>query len=359
MWEKFTNFDGLILLPMILLAGFSLVVIGSSDASFFWSQGIFFLAGLILFFLFNSLEIGIFQSLWMPLYILVLILLSVSFLGPEVRGVTRWIEVFGFRIQFSELAKPLLILSQSAFLVRFPPQTIKRLLLFLGLFSIPILLVFKQPDLGNAIIYAFTMFGLLFIAGTPSKYIASLLAIFFVFIPVGWEVLKEYQKQRILSFLNPYVDTSGVGYNAIQSMIAVGSGQLFGRGLGRGPQSQLRFLPENHTDFIFASLSEELGFLASFLVLASYFVLLFQLFKIAYREDGAFEKLVVYGAFFQLFFHVVVNVGMNVGLLPITGITLPLISYGGSSVVATCILLGIVHSQSVSRRKVNKTIAIG
>lgn len=178
--------------------------------------------------------------------------------------------------------------------------------------------------------------------GLPLLYLLGTFIIFGILMPVFWFILKDYQKARLISFLNPYTDPIGAGYNSIQSMIALGSGQLSGLGLGRGPQSHLLFLPEYHTDFVFASLGEELGFFGGLLVIIFYFILLGKILKTASTTQDDFGKLLIVGIFAQLFIQVFINIGMNLGLLPITGITLPLVSYGGSSIISTFIDLGLV-----------------
>ncbi len=358
MGRKIGNFEGLIIVPMILLAGLSLAIIGSISPQLVMMQASFFGVGFVVFFLLTFIDNDIFKSLAWPLYIAALLFLGLSFFGTSIRGATRWIEIGSLQIQPSELVKPFLVIVQATFLSRYPPKSFTQIAFFLGLFFIPFFLVFRQPDLGNSVIYLGTMLGLLYIAGIPGRYIVGFLGIFTILLPILWGAIKDYQRLRMITFFNPYLDMGGAGYNAIQAMIAVGSGHLFGRGLGRGPQSQLRFLPENHTDFIFASLTEELGFLAAIMLLISYFILLLQLLRVGREGSSDFGQLVAFGAFIQLFLHVVINIGMNLGLLPITGITLPLVSYGGSSILATFILLGLVHSE-VMRIKRHKTIAIG
>jgi rod shape determining protein RodA len=171
-------------------------------------------------------------------------------------------------------------------------------------------------------------------------------------IPLTWQILHDYQKQRIYSFMSPTADPQGVGFHVIQSMIAVGSGQLFGRGLGRGTQSRLQFLPEFRTDFIFAFIAEELGFFGSILVIGLYVAMFYFLYKVLERVGDRFGELIIVGIFGMLFFQSTVNIGMNIGVLPITGITLPLLSYGGSSLITTLICFGIVASiQKFGMRK--------
>jgi rod shape determining protein RodA len=214
------------------------------------------------------------------------------------------------------------------------------------LLAIPALLIFKQPDLGSTLVVAAFWWAIFFAADLPLKYFIGTTVAALASLPLVWRFLAEYQKQRITAFLNPYADPRGSGYHLLQSIIAVGSGGFFGRGLGRGIQSQLRFLPESNTDFIFASLAEELGLAGSALLLIAYFLLLKRLLFIARQAPDNFSQLLTVGVFAMMLFQLLVNIGMNLGILPITGITLPLVSSGGSSLLATMISLGLVHNIS-------------
>lgn len=358
MRRAFRHFEAFIILPAIILFAFSLVVIGSISAELVKNQFFFLIVGTIIFILSSLfLDRQILTNLSWPLYLLSLLLLLATFFGPDIRGAHRWIEFLGIRLQPSELIKPLLIVAQAAFLDYYSLKSFRKVIVFLLLFILPALLVFRQPDLGNGIVYVGTTLGILFMAGLPMRYFVALFFLTILFFPFSWGMLKEYQRSRLISFLNPYLYARGAGYNAIQAMIAVGSGQLFGRGLGRGSQSQLRFLPERHTDFIFASISEELGFFGASIIILAYFVLLFTLFRQAKASNGRFSRLVIFAVLIQLFLQIFINIGMNLGILPITGITLPFISYGGSSIIATSILLGFC--QALREDKVRRTIAIG
>ena len=215
-----------------------------------------------------------------------------------------------------------------------------------------ILLIFKQPDLGSAMTIAAIWLGILLAAQISIKKLFLLTLIFVMIIPPGWLFLHGYQRERVLSFLAPGSDPLGKGYNVIQSTIAVGSGELLGRGLGRGTQSRLQFLPEFRTDFVFAFIAEEMGFVGSALILLLYLFLLTYILRVAYLAANPFNLLVIIGVASMLLFQVVVNIGMNVGILPITGITLPLISYGGSSAVATFLSLGMVASCARGKRRI-------
>ncbi|MBI3341878.1 FtsW/RodA/SpoVE family cell cycle protein [Candidatus Curtissbacteria bacterium] len=209
--------------------------------------------------------------------------------------------------------------------------------------GIPALLVFKEPDLGNALSILAIWGVVSIIAGFKLRHATILVAVIVFLILIGFEFLSPYQKNRIESFANPNSDPLGTGYNVLQSQIAAGSGGIFGKGLGKGSQSQLNFLPEAESDFIFASFVEQLGFLGAALLLSLYIYLIYRILSFDYSID-TFSKLLVTGTCSFMAFQFFVNVGMNLGLLPVTGITLPLVSYGGSSLVSTLFLLGIVSS---------------
>ena len=207
------------------------------------------------------------------------------------------------------------------------------------------MLVFLQPDLGNALIYLMAAVSTFIVFGFPIRFFLTGLVFLGLLSPMVWKFLHDYQKQRILTFLNPS-DPLGLSYNAIQSVIAIGSGMIIGRGLGLGTQSGLRFLPERHTDFIFAALSEELGIIGSVLMVIVFAVLLYKIFAIFLHQENLFCKIFSIAAFFIIFLQFFVNVGMNIGILPIVGITLPFVSYGGSSLLSNFILLGILSAMN-------------
>ena len=351
MLRIFKNLDWLIFLPIIFLGGFSLSLLASPGENLFLSQLVFFVVGLFFFFLFLQIDWQLYKSLSNLLYLLSLFLLLITFLGPQVRGATRWIDLFGFRWQPSEMIKPLMAVVIANFFAENEPRDLKTI--FWGLLFLvpPLFFIFRQPDLGNAIILSGVWLGIVYSAGLPFHLGLLGLFTFFFFLPFGWFILRDYQKARIVHFLNPFLDPGGAGYNSIQAMIAVGSGQFFGRGLGQGTQSHLLFLPEYHTDFIFASLVEELGFIGGFLVILAYAVLLFRILQIARQIHDPFASLLLVGIFSQIALQVFINIGMNLGVIPITGITLPLLSYGGSSVLSMMITLGIVANVSKSIRK--------
>jgi rod shape determining protein RodA len=213
-----------------------------------------------------------------------------------------------------------------------------------GLFLIPFFLVFHQPDLGSSLVYSFFWLAMLLAGGLPISVLVAVVLCVVLLLPGVWMVLLPYQKTRIMTFLNPTLDPKGAGYNALQAMIAVGSGQLFGKGLGLGTQSRLRFLPEQHTDFIFATLIEELGFLGGILLFLGYIVLLFRIIQPYFRGIKQEAAVFVYslGLFAMLLSQIFINTGMNMGLIPITGITLPFVSYGGSSILSSTVAFGFL-----------------
>ncbi len=344
----------LINLPIVLsslsLVAIGILVIYSSSKELAIQQAVFTAIGLLFFFLVSKFELESIKRLVNPLYIFtIVLLLAVLILGIETRGSLRWIPLGIFNVQPSEFAKPILILLLAKFWSEHPPSwfNIGKSLLWTAPF---ILLIFKQPDLGSALTIGAIWSGMLVAAQVSVKKLIVMILIFFSIVPISWLFLHGYQKERILSFLAPESDPLGKGYNLIQSKVAVGSGEFLGRGLGRGTQSRLQFLPEFRTDFIFASIAEEMGLVGSMLILSLYLFLLNYLLIVAQKVIGQFNFLVILGVVSMLIFQVFVNIGMNVGLLPITGITLPLISYGGSSLIATLLSLGMVASVIKNRR---------
>lgn len=286
-------------------------------------------------------------------YILALVFLGVSFFGPSIRGATRWIFIGSVQIQPSEVVKPFLLLAFANWMERYPPRTLRNVLLHTGLFAVPFFLVFRQPDLGSSIVYAITWICMMIAGGLPILLTTIGTSIFIVVFPFLWNMLAVYQRTRILTFFNPNLDPQGAGYNAIQSMIAIGSGQLFGKGLGLGTQSHLLFLPEFHTDFIFAALVEELGFIGGGMLLFAYFLLLSRIFlpvlKGEYNDIFRFSYNI--GLICMLLSQISINTGMNMGIIPVTGITLPLVSYGGSSLLSVAVSFGIAWALRSDKRQ--------
>lgn len=354
--HRLKKLDFSLFLPAIFLLGFGLVTIASVSTENFQAHLLYVLISLVFFFIFSLLDIEILLSFSPFIYIFCLIFLTLPLLvGTVTRGAVRWIPIGSFTIQPSEFAKPLLAIFSAWFWLK-KEFTSKRVLIFFSLFLPVLILIFLQPDLGSTGVVFSIFLGTLFLMKISLKQVFVFSFILSFILSLGWFSLKDYQRFRIIHFLNPYSDPLGQGYNLIQAKIAVGSGGLFGRGVGRGTQSHLAFLPERHTDFIFSSLAEELGFLGSFAVLLLYFLLFLRILKISGISQTGDQTIspffiLTMCLFFYLFFQTVVNVGMNIGLLPITGVTLPLVSYGGSSLVATMISLGMLQSVWTSKRE--------
>ncbi len=347
----FWNIDLGLVIPVLFLLILSLTALSSINISFLKNQLFFAGIGILAFIFFSQVNYKIIQLYATPIYIVsVVLLILVLILGIESRGAIRWVEIAGFRIQFSEILKPFLAISLSTFLMNKNNHSFLSLLQILAFLSVVSALIFFQPDLGSALIYFIVTILTLIFFGFPLKFFVSGLVFFAVSTPLVWSVLRSYQKERILTFLNPTHDPLGGSYNAIQSIIAVGSGMFAGRGLGQGTQSGLSFLPERHTDFIFATISEQLGFIGSALILFCFAFLLYRIFKIFMNCEDPFCKIFTTVSFFIILAQLFINIGMNTGLLPIVGVTLPFVSYGGSSLLSSFILLGLISSVQKSRK---------
>lgn len=345
------HIDWALLIPSVILLIISLITLFSLDFSLFRNQLFFSVISILAFIFFAQTNHTVMRIYGPYIYIASLIILFfVLVLGVESRGATRWVEILGIRIQFSEILKPLLAVSFASFLVnrRADFSTLLLTILFLSPIA---LLIFFQPDLGNALIYAGVVALVLIFFGIPLRFFLAGSLIFAALAPVFWRFLHDYQKNRIITFINPGSDPLGTSYNAIQSVIAVGSGMILGKGLGQGTQSGLRFLPERHTDFIFATISEQLGFIGSVAILACFLFILYRVFFIFYNSNDQFTKMLSVISFFLILVQFFANVGMNVGLLPVVGITLPFVSYGGSSLLSSFILLGLLSGARATKEE--------
>jgi rod shape determining protein RodA len=325
-----------IIISLGLILTFSLITIWSTVPNLFFYQLAFLIAGLIIMYYFSKLDLKLILGLSTPLYVVSILLLLITLLfGENIRGSVRWINLGLFSLQTSEVVKPFLILFYANFL-----SQKKQTGIFFALALVPFILVLKQPDLGSALALLVIPLVLYLSSRFNPKTLLFLLISAVILIPLGLKFAKPYQLKRVESFLNPYADTAGGGYNVIQSVIAIGSGKFIGKGVSLGTQSHLNFLPERHTDFIFASFVEEFGFLGSLLLLGSFFMLLQVMLSTAenLKDQGLYLTQI---AIFTLFaFQISVNIGMNLSLAPVTGITLPLFSYGGSSLISSLALLG-------------------
>lgn len=348
--------DFWILTPVIFLSIVGTVVLSSIAPQEVASHIVHLLVGLTLFFLVSKIDLKILKEISPILFtVTVFLLLATLIVGTVAKGASRWIGFGDFIFQPAEIAKPVFILFFARLLTQ--TNTIKKVLLLAGTALLSLSLIYFQPDLGSTLLVAAGIFGVLFVGGVPLYIFAVGVGVVGVFLPVLWNILADYQKQRIISFTAPGNDPLGGSYNSIQATIAVGSGGLFGRGLGQGTQSQLAFLPERHTDFIFASLSEELGLLASLAVIIAFAAILLRVLYILKSQNETFERAILGGIFFLFLIEVVVNIGMNLNLLPVAGVPLPFVSAGGSAIVSLAITLGIAAAAAKSL-KINSTLRI-
>jgi len=295
----------------------------------------------------------LYSHAWLLYALGLLLLVLVLVVGFRVRGASRWLTIAGTPVQPSELAKLSTITMLAAYLGRPGLQVRSLPVLVVALFivAVPFTLIVTQPDLGTAMVLLPSMFVMLFLAGVPLRYLLALVMIGLALLPVGWFMLGDYQQERILVFLDPGRDPLGAGWNKIQSEIAVGSGGLLGKGFLGGTQNILGYLPRTvaPTDFIFSVIAEEAGFLGASGMLACFAVLLGRGVEVALVARDRFGQLLAAGLATMLFFHVFVNVAMTIGLVPITGLPLPLISYGGTFMVSMMLALGLMQSVFVRR----------
>lgn len=359
-FKKLKKFEFLLVLSALALLVIGIMAVYSATytrtSSFYQKQIIFSIVGIILFFVFSSIDYRIYSKYSKLIYIFnVLFLLSVFFLGSVRYGAQRWIVVGPINIQPSELAKLFVVLTFSDLLIRKYQDTFRGFkdLILTALHIIPIfLLVAAQPDLGTGVVILFTYIVLIFMNGIDYKTFFTTGAIGVACMPlVYFFALRPYQRQRVITFLNPEADLLGSGWNIIQSKIAVGSGQIFGKGYLEGTQDKLRFLPESQTDFIFAVISEEFGFIGSLTIISLYLVLIFTILKIGQKTEDRYGQLICSGIASIIFFHTLVNIGMVIGVMPAKGLPLLLLSYGGSSLLFVFIMLGIVQSVKIYGNK--------
>ncbi|HEX2410177.1 MAG TPA: rod shape-determining protein RodA [Solirubrobacteraceae bacterium] len=361
--------DPLLLLATLGLVAGSLIALNSATANdipgqpdyYVLRQGIYAGVGLVLMYGASRLDYSRLRELRYPVYgLLLALILMVLAVAGVTRGSRSWIELPFFNFQPSELGKVLLIVALAGFLVdrmrRMGRDTTARIMV-LGL--VPTMLVMAEPDLGSAMVYVAGTLALLFVAGAPWRHLAALSALFAVAVTLvlvaapmaGVEVLKPYQVDRLTSFLAPSADPGDEGYQQHQALIAMGSGEKTGRGVENATQTSLNFLPEHHTDFIFAVVGETYGFAGCALILSLYALLIWRGLHILTVAKNLYGALLAGGITVMLLFQLFVNIGMNVGIMPITGVTAPLLSFGGSSMLATFLALGLLHSVHAQARE--------
>jgi rod shape determining protein RodA len=353
--------DPYLLIATLLLMAYGLVItystsfedVAAGDPVQFVVRGAIFtalgIATMVAVAYFDYAWFGTFAPL---LYLLTLgLLVLVLFIGHTVLGGQRWITLAGQKFQVSEFAKVLMIVVLAKYFADRHDRVGSPLVLLgsLVLLAPAVALVYRQPDLGTSLVFVGIFFGMAYLAGARPWQLASLVAVAVAAFPAVWGFLQAYQRSRLTAFLDPYADPQGAGWNIIQSLIAIGSGQATGKGLTAGTQSPLGYLPIAESDFVFAGLAEDLGFVGAVILFALYAVLLVATLRIAFRARDPFGTFLAVGVFAMLAFQLVVNVGMAMSLMPVTGIPLPFISHGGSSLLSVCIALGILQSVSMRR----------
>ncbi|MBP7792362.1 MAG: rod shape-determining protein RodA [Candidatus Goldbacteria bacterium] len=350
----FKNFNVVLLATtflLIIIGAFSIFsATGGTINEIFIKQIIWYVIGLILMLIFANINYNNLIIIANQLYFLFLFFLVVVLVfGHVALGAQRWLKLGIFQFQPSEFMKLIIPLVIIRFILvnNQKKWTFKSLLKIFFITIIPVLLILKQPDLGTAIISIPIALVVLFIGNIPMKKFVSIIIILVLILPAGYMMLKDYQKQRLLVFVNPQIDPLGAGYNVIQSKIAIGSGKLTGRGWLHGPQSQLNFIPIKYTDFIFSVICEEFGFLGGLFVVLIYYVLIMEILKIVKLCKFTGGKMLAAATATIIFVQFVINTGMTIGILPVTGVTLPLLSYGGSSIIFIMIIIGI--SQNIYR----------
>jgi rod shape determining protein RodA len=352
------------LLALGILLGLNLLVLSSATAHlnadplyYVKRQALFIVLGLIaagtIIFAFDYSKLHRWQH---ALYaVMIVMLLAVRLLGHKANGATRSIYLLGFDLQSSEFAKIMIIVCFASYLSKRQGELnhLKDLAPCFLYFVVPFLLVFIQPDLGTSLVFVVIFFGMLYLAGARPALllevlggavavIALALALHFSPLHAPLPFLQNFQLSRLVVFINPYSDPLGDGYHIIQSLVAIGSGGFWGKGLYHGSQVQLNFLPEHHTDFIFSVIGEELGFLGAGILLALYYSLIARAQSMAFQSRDTFGRLMIGGIIFMWLFHILENIGMTIGIMPVTGIPLPFMSYGGSAMLTNLIAVGLI-----------------
>ena len=358
-FQKLRSIDYVLIICILIIGFLSCLAMYSSEGGeisyYTKNHTIRFLSFFLLMIIFSFINIKLWHSLSYLFYIIILILLIwASLYGITASGSQRWINLYFINLQPSELMKIAIIICFAKYYHRSQIYSVNKfsnIIIPIIVLIIPIFLVLSQPDLGTSILIALSGIMVLWLAGVNVKYFVFSGLVFIISAPFVISFLQPYQKLRILSFINPDRDPLGSGYQIIQSKIAVGSGGFFGKGFLKGTQGYLEFLPEKHTDFIFTLYSEEFGFVGSLFLLLVYSIMIFRIVMIGTLSRSYFGRLFCYGFAASFFIYITVNMSMVLGLLPIVGSPLPIMSYGGSSMLATMVGLGIVMSVKIYRQQ--------
>ena len=360
-WQKI-HIDPLFFLFITLLLGYSLYILWSAtgqDINMIEKRVIQIVLGFIVMIVFAQFSPRTYET-WAPtLYVIcIIILLLVDIFGYTSKGAQRWLDLGILRFQPSEIAKIAVPLMVAKFIHRDGcPPPLKTTLQTLAIIGVPTLLVAMQPDLGTAILIVMSGIFIIFLAGIDWRFILVAVVLIAAFLPIMWFFLMhDYQRLRVLMLFNPELDPSGAGYHIIQSKIAIGSGGIWGKGWLCGTQSQLEFLPERHTDFIFSVIAEEFGFVGTIVLLILFLCLIIRGLVIASQAQTTFGRILSGGLILVFFVYVFINIGMVSGILPVVGVPLPLISYGGSSLVVLMASFGIIMSIHTHRYMLSKNI---
>ncbi|HEU5279175.1 MAG TPA: rod shape-determining protein RodA [Gaiellaceae bacterium] len=359
-WIMIASVAALVGYGLWAIAGITHQDVAGNERYYLTRQSIYVVIGVLGLCVALLVDPEIYRTRWRLIFGGTAFVIAIVFLAGPIRGSKRWLDLGFFRFQPSEFGKVLFVLALAGFLAERSRRLheVRTTMTALGLAAIPIFLVFIQPDFGTALVYCAAVAAVLFVAGTPWTHVAALLAgavalavlVLGVLPAAGVPILRDYQQKRLTSFLNPDQDPGGTTYNITQSKNAIGAGQLRGRGVDNATQTTLNFLPEHHTDFVFASLAEERGFFGCAILLMLYLLVVWRGLRTITIARDAFSSIVAGGLVFALLFQIFVNVGMTMGIAPITGIPLPFVSVGGSSMIANLIAVGILLAISVRAR---------
>ena len=354
--SKIKSMDLVILFLVIIISSISLFVLSSLD---FNNKGLVekhslrIIFSLLIFLIVASINIKTWYKFSYLFYgFVILLLILVDFYGLTGKGAKRWLDIGIFNLQPSELMKIGVIMALARYYQYIKTDEIdrvKNLVIPITLIIIPFILVIKQPDLGTALFILFVAISILWLAGLNLKIFTFGTLSLLILAPLSISFLKPYQKQRILTFLNPENDPTGAGYHVIQSKIAIGSGGFFGQGYMQGSQSNLSFLPEPHTDFIFTAFAEQFGFFGSLILLTLFLILIFRIDSISKISRSTFGRLLCFGISFNFFVYIAINIGMVTGLLPVVGVPIPIMSYGGTAMLTSMFALGLVVSAKIHK----------
>lgn len=359
-YDKIFKYNLLIGIVSIIIVTFGLINLYSAtnttvySGSLFWHQLIFVIIGIIVMIILTIIDYKKLELIVYPSYLFaILLLILVLFLGYSVSGARRWLAFGGLRIQPSEFMKLIMVLVLGKYFSKtrnIVGYSLRDLFYPFVLALIPALLIIIEPDLGTGLLLLMIVFSIFLFVKIKKSLIITMIIVGSVSLPLAYKFgLKDYQKRRVITFIDPSTDPKGAGYNSIQSKIAVGSGRLIGKGYMKGTQSQLNFLPEHHTDFIFSVFAEEHGFLGSLVLLILYALMLISGVRIAYKAGDKLGALIAVGLTSIFFWHILINIGMVLGMLPVVGVTLPFMSYGGTSIITFFAMVGILQSISIRR----------